>query len=246
MSTQDEFYDREGVLDRYRRHRDRQDNPNDAIERPIFLELLGNVRGLDIVDLGCGDAGFGREALEQAARSYHGVEVSRAMVDLARRSLDAERGSVELVSIERWQPRPGEADLVTSRLALNYVEDLSDVFRKAQLALTPSGRFVFSVEHPVITSSFESLAGGVRTSWLVDNYFLTGARRHEWLGQEVTKYHRTIEDYLVLLRENGFGLERLRESRPSPENFENHEEYLRRLRIPLFLFVSARKLEPAA
>lgn len=139
MSGAGEFYDHDDVLTRYLKHRSRPDNPNDAIERPIFLELVGNVGGLDIVDLGCGDAAFGREALDSGASSFNGIEVSQRMVDLARKQLGHPAASIEHLAIEQWLPPMAEADLVTSRLALQYVEDLSEVFRKVSVALRPGG-----------------------------------------------------------------------------------------------------------
>ncbi|HEY9625405.1 MAG TPA: hypothetical protein V6C78_34115 [Crinalium sp.] len=115
------------------------------------------------------------------------------------------------------------------------------MFQEAYQALHPGGRMIFSVEHPVITSNFASLAEGRRTTWLVDNYFKPGARVHQWLGHEVTKYHRTLEEYFDLITMTGFQLERIRESHPQPQIFSSQEEYERRLRIPLFLFISAYK-----
>ncbi len=70
MSEDTEFYDNLDVRTNYLAHRDRADNPNDTLERPIFLELSGNLSNLDIVDLGCGDAAFGQAALQAGARSY--------------------------------------------------------------------------------------------------------------------------------------------------------------------------------
>lgn len=241
MSDDGEFYDRDGVASTYLEHRQRPDNPNDTIERPTFLELVGDLSGLDIIDLGCGTAAFGREALEAGARSYLGIEVSERMADLARHNLEGLAGRVDHQAIEEWSAEAAGADLVTSRLALNYVEDLDGVFRQVRKALRPSGRLVVSVEHPVITSSFASLADGRRTSWLVDDYFRTGARPHQWLGREVVKYHHTLNDWLDLIENSGLRLERLRESHPARENFQSEQEYERRLRIPLFLFLVARK-----
>jgi SAM-dependent methyltransferase len=237
----EEFYDRDDVLENYLRHRRRANNPNDAIERPIFLQLAGELKDLDIIDLGCGDALFGREALECGARSYVGVEVSERMAALAQRNLAGLAGRIEHASIEDWRAEPATADLVTSRLALNYVEDLASIFRHMHKALRPGGRVVLSVEHPVITSNFESLASGRRSNWLVDDYFRTGPRPHLWLGHEVLKYHRTLDDYLDLVQNCGLLLERVRESRPSRENFQSEEEFQRRLRIPLFLMIAARR-----
>lgn len=242
MSESKAFYDNAEVRAKYLAHRTRPDNPNNALERPLFLELAGELGNLDILDLGCGDAAFGKEALQHGARSYTGIEVSRAMVDLARQTLTNTSGKVHHQSIEAWQAAGEQADLVSSRLALNYVAHLQPVFQEMYKALRPGGRVMVSVEHPVITSNFASLAEGRRTTWLVDNYFKSGARVHLWLGQEITKYHHTLEEYFDLVKDTGFELEQVRESRPQKDNFSSEEEYERRLRIPLFLFIVARKL----
>lgn len=100
-------------------------------------------------------------------------------------------------------------------------------------ALRPDRRVVISIEHPLITSNFASLAAGRLTNWLVDNYFKPGARVHTWLGHEVTKYHHTLEEYLELVTTVSFEIERVRESRPQKDNFLSEEEYECRLHIPL-------------
>ncbi len=108
--------------------------------------------------------------------------------------------------------------------------------------LTLRGLFVFSVEHPVITSCDKSWTSGtLRQDWVVDNYFSTGLRVTEWLGGTVEKYHRTVEDYFYLLNEAGFIVENLREAHPQREHFHNVQTYERRKRIPLFLIIAARK-----
>src|SRR3989442_11389653 len=107
--------------------RGRADNPNDTLEKPVLLELLGDVTGKRILDLGCGDAAFGHEAFQRGCAAYLGVEGSHNMVALALQNLAGTSGRVI------------EANLET---ALSHVHQ----------ALVASGRFVFSVEHPVITS----------------------------------------------------------------------------------------------
>jgi SAM-dependent methyltransferase len=167
----DTFYDNPEVRANYLAHRTQPDNPNDALERPLFLELAGNLNNLDIVDLGCGDAAFGKEALLQGARSYTGIEVSQAMANLARQTLASASGQIHHEKIETWRAQTEQADLVSSRLALNYVENLKPVFQEMYQALRPGGRVIVSVEPPIITSNFASLTEGRRTTWLVDNYF---------------------------------------------------------------------------
>jgi SAM-dependent methyltransferase len=241
MSENSEFYDKPNIQAQYFAHHTQPDNPKDTLERPLFRELTGSLKSLDIVDLGCGDAAFGQEALSQGARSYVGIEASRSMVALARQALVGVAATIHHQQIESWQADDEQADLVTSRLALNYVEHLQPVFDETYRVLRPGGRMIVSVEHPVISSNYAYLSQGRRTTWLVDRYFQPGARVHQWLGQEVTKYHHTLEKYCELMIETGFNLIRIRESCPQRENFTSQEEYDRRLRIPLFLLLVVQK-----
>ncbi len=241
MSDDRTFYDRDGVLDAYLEHREWVDNPNATIERPTFYELAGDLSGLDIIDLGCGYGDFGLEALGAGTRSYSGVEASQRMAERARQTLAGTGAHVELRRLEDWRHVGEPVDLVTARLVLHYIEDLAPVLNSVVAALKTGGRFIFSVEHPVLTSCSKSLTKGRRDSWEVDDYFSEGPRTYPWLGQEVTKYHRTLETQLTLLQEAGLVFEALREGRPQVEHFSDPSEYERRERIPLFLTVKAKK-----
>lgn len=205
MPEDREFYDNPDARRNYLAHRDYPDNPINTLERPIFLELVGNLTNLDIVDLSCGDATFGQAALLQGARSYIGIDISQAMVDIARQTLANTSGKVTHASIEIWRSQDEQADLVSSRLALNgCVAKLQPVFQEMHKALRPSGRAIISIEHPVITSNFTSLAVGRRTTWLVDNYFKPGARVHTWLGHKVTKLSPHLRRVFGSCYSNGF------------------------------------------
>jgi hypothetical protein len=61
------------------------------------------------------------------------------------------------------------------------------------------------------------------------------------MGQDVVKYHRTVEDYFGGLQAAGFLVEGLRECRPRRGRFLREETYRRRLRIPISLVMAARK-----
>ena len=64
-----EFYDDEEVFATYSSRRARMEGPNEALEKPIFDELVGELSGLRILDLGCGNAAFGLEALQRGWQS---------------------------------------------------------------------------------------------------------------------------------------------------------------------------------
>lgn len=237
------FYDDETIFKTYMTRRGRANNPNDTLEKPVILELAGELTNQQILDLGCGDAIFGREALAKGCRSYLGIEGSRNMVRAAQQVLEGTKGRVLHARVEDWKFPAQAYDLVVSRLVLHYIKDVDSVFRQIYKALAKDGRFVFSVEHPVITSSDRGWQGnGPRQDWLVDNYFDTGERITSWMGGHVIKYHRTVENYFVGLQRAGFIVESLREAEPQREQFPDDEEtYERRKRIPLFLMMAAQK-----
>ena len=236
-----DFYDDDARFAAYWRTRDRPDNPNDTLEQPILRELIGELADRRILDLGCGAATFGRYALAQGARSYLGVDASEKMAAAAQATLAGTRGRIEHAAIEQWTYPEAAFDLVVSSLALHYVADLAAVLAGAHQTLIANGRIVFSVEHPVITSSARGWQGGPRQDWIVDDYFVAGPRATAWLGGQVIREHRTIEEYVAALQAAGFVLDRIRESRPERERFADEEEYVRRLRIPLFLFLAGHK-----
>jgi SAM-dependent methyltransferase len=236
------FYDDAQVFATYMRHRSRDETPNDTLEKPDLLDLIGSAVGLRVLDLGCGNAEIGRELLAAGSQSYLGVEPSRNMAREARETLTGTGGWVEEATIEAWGYPPDAFDLVISRMALHYVEDVEAAFRQVFRALSSGGRFVFSVEHPVITSCDRGWPeGSKRQDWIVDEYHVSGRRVTRWMGQDVVKYHRTLEEYFGGLQRAGFVVEALREARPRRELFLREETYARRLRIPLMLLMAARK-----
>lgn len=237
------FYDVEEVFATYAAMRQRPDNANNTLEKPIFDALLGDVGGLRVLDLGCGDAGFGRELLAKGAAAYVGIEGSAKMFAQAQQILVGTRGEVIHCSMESWHYPTDSFDCVAARLAFHYIDDLATLFAKAHGALVTGGRLIFSVEHPVITScnAARPEGNGKRAGWLVDDYFVSGPRVVKWMNGEVVKHHRTVEEYFLLLQQAGFAVEALRESSPQREYFPDEAEYQRRQRIPLLLFVSGRK-----
>jgi SAM-dependent methyltransferase len=236
-----DFYDDEVVFATYMSGREtRVDSPNETLEKPIFDELVGELANLRILDLGCGNAALGLEALQRGCHSYFGIDGSHKMIEAATEKLTGTLGKVLQASIEAWDYPSHQFDLVISRLALHYVQEIEPVFAKVYQALIEGGRFIFSIEHPVITSCDRAWqTGGPRQDWIVDNYFETGPRLTNWMGGQVIKYHRTIEDYFAALRATGFVVDTLRESRPQRTRFRDKATYRRRKRIPLMLFFSA-------
>jgi SAM-dependent methyltransferase len=145
-------------------------------------------------------------------------------------------------TVEDWDYPTEAFDLVVSRLVFHYIKDVEAVFNQIHKSIIGGGRFVFSVEHPVITSCDRAWQGnGPRQDWIVDNYFNTGPRITSWMGGRVVKYHRTVENYFAGLQQAGFVVKSVREATPQREWFEHNDTFQRRQRIPLFLIMAGQK-----
>ncbi len=108
-----EFYDDELVFATYiAAHETRIEGPNDTLEKPVFDELAGNLTNLRILDLGCGNAGFGLEALGQGCLSYLGIDGSTNMAAAAKQKLAGTQGKViqslhRILELSHTTIRPG-------------------------------------------------------------------------------------------------------------------------------------------
>jgi len=128
---------------------DHDANPLPALEEPVVRASLGDVRGLNVLDLGCGT---GRHSLWLAAAGAHvtAVDFSAGMLAEARRKPGAE--AIRFVVHDLHQPLPfaAEFDLVVSGLVLEHLQTLDDFFAEACRVLKPGGRAVVSAMHPAM------------------------------------------------------------------------------------------------
>lgn len=140
---------REGY-DRWARVYDHDANPLIALEDPAVRVAAGDVRGLAVLDLGCGT---GRHALWLAEAGAHvtAVDFSRAMLAEARRKPNAE--GVRFLVCDLRRPLPfvdGAFHLVVSGLVLEHIPDLDVFFGEARRLLRSGGRAVISAMHPAM------------------------------------------------------------------------------------------------
>jgi len=136
--------------DRWAAVYDHDANPLPALEEPLVHAAVGEVRGLAVLDLGCGT---GRHALWLAAAGavVTAVDFSEGMLQEARRKPGG--GAVRFLVHDLHQPLPfpaGAFDLVVSGLVLEHLRDLDAFFAEARRVLREGGRAVVSAMHPAM------------------------------------------------------------------------------------------------
>ena len=215
-----------------------------AAEWPALRALLPDLRGLRVVDLGCGFGWFCRWAREQGAAEVLGIDVSEKMLARAR-TVTADAAITYLrADLERVDLPDASFDVAYSSLVLHYLEDLERLLATVYRALVPGGRLVFSAEHPIFTAPTRpgwSLDADGRKQWPIDSYLCEGPRRTDWLAKGVLKQHRTLGTYLNLLLRLGFALSHVEEWGPTDEQVAARPCLADDRQRPIFLLVAARR-----
>jgi SAM-dependent methyltransferase len=215
-----------------------------APEWPALRELLPDLRGRNVVDLGCGYGWFCRWAREQGAARVLGIDVSDKMLGRARAATtDASVGYVR-ADMECLDLPAAAFDLVYSSLALHYVADLAGLLAAVHGALVAGGHSIFSVEHPIFTAPTQpgwSVDAQGRRTWPIDGYLMEGPRRTDWLTKGVIKQHRTLASYVNLLLRLGFVLSHVNEWGPTDDQIAARPGLADERQRPTFLIVAARK-----
>jgi 2-polyprenyl-3-methyl-5-hydroxy-6-metoxy-1,4-benzoquinol methylase len=137
-----------------------------APENRLILDLIGDLRGLRLLDVG---AGLGESSVYFALRgaSVTSLDISPSMVELTARLAQAHGVAVEaLVSPAERLAVPSESfDVVYLANVVHHVEDRPALWREVHRVLTPGGRF-FSWDplayNPVI-NVYRRMATEVRT-----------------------------------------------------------------------------------
>jgi SAM-dependent methyltransferase len=181
--------------------------------------VLGDVSGLDVVELGCGTAYFSAWLARRGARVV-GLDVTPAQLETARR-MQAETGlSFELVEASAEDvPLPDASfDLVLSEYGASIWCDPDAWIPEAARLLRPGGRLVFLCNSTlaILCSPDE---GRVEERLLRPQF---GMRRFEWDGG--VEFHLAHGDWIALLREAGFDVERLVELQ-APAEAADHPYY---------------------
>jgi SAM-dependent methyltransferase len=185
------------------------------------LNVLGDVAGLDVVELGCGTAYFSARLAKKGARPV-GVDVTPAQLQTARRCM-AETG-IEFRLVEASAedvPLPNASfDLALSEHgASNWCDPYRWIPEAARL-LRPGGRLVFLHGTPLAHLCYPDV--GDATTQLQRPYF--GLHSIQWTPDEGIEFQLTYGEWIRVLREARFVIERLIELQ-TPADARRHVFY---------------------
>ena len=185
------------------------------------VQVLGDVAGLDVIELGCGTAYFSAWLAKRGARPV-GVDITPAQLETARRCIAKTGIEFPLVEASAEDvPLPNRSfDLALSEHGASLWCDPYRWIPEASRLLRPGGRLVFMHLTPLATICFPDV--GDATTELQRPYF--GLHRIEWTPEDGVEFQLTYGAWIDVLRGAGFEIERLIELQ-TPEGASRHPHY---------------------
>ena len=201
------------------------------VECFTLLELAGDLRGMAVLDVACGEGFYTRILRQRGAARVTGVDLSQGMIDLAR-SQEAQHplGIDYKVSDARELPGTGEFDLTFAAYLLNYARtraELQAMCDGLARSLQPGGRFVTVNCNPALhfptapsyrqygfeTSVVGAWQEGAPIKW---TFYLSDG------SFAIENYHLDVTSHEEAFRRAGFRAVRWHAPRLSPQGLECH------------------------
>lgn len=185
------------------------------------IGVLGDVNGLDVVELGCGTAYFSSWLMRAGARPV-AVDVTPAQLETARRCQEHFDLRFPLIEADAEQvPLPSaHFDLVVSEHGAGVWCRPDGWVSEAARLLRPRGRLVFLV-NSLLSTLCVPAGGGVAGERLLRGQ--RGLSPVAWPGGGV-EHHLSHGEWIAVLRRHGFVVDALHELYP-PDDAASPEYY---------------------
>ena len=165
------------------------------------VQVLGDVAGKDVLDLGCGACQFGVTLARRGAR-VTGIDISEKQLEYARlRGVDF---PLVLGSADDLQFEDASFDVVACDQGATVFADPFDVVPEVARVLRPGGLFAFSGATPIDWICWDESLDRASTT-LQRDYF----GMHRWQGEGWVYFMLPYGGWIQLFRSCGFTIEDL-------------------------------------
>ena len=184
---------------------------------------LGDVSGLDVVELGCGTAYFSAKLARAGARPV-AVDPTPAQLETAQRLQQSTGIEFPLVEAPGEDvPLPDASfDLAISEYGASLWADPEKWLAEAARLLRPGGRLLFLTNSTIAYLCTPDTDDERIENRLVRPQFADWEVR--WEGYSGAEFHLSHGDWIRLLGENGFRIDALHELQ-APDDATSHEYY---------------------
>ena len=194
-----------------------------------------------VLDIGCGEGQVGRRL------AAHGAEVVGLDVTDSQIRRAYERGGLSGCLQARAHQLPcrdAGFDTVVLCLAIEHVEPYEAAFKEVARVLTPGGRFLLLLVHPLLQapgSGWVEVVGSDEHFWRVGSY-LDDDIATDQVGPEIhlTFIHRPLSRYVHEMGRHGLLIDDMVEPAPPPSIVQETGDYPNGGSIPRLLLLCAR------
>ncbi|MBI1376655.1 MAG: methyltransferase domain-containing protein [Frankiales bacterium] len=210
-----------GLAADYERARSREDSLDRLVEWPAQREMLGEVQGLSVLDLGCGNGAKLAELVRDGAAAAVGVDIGGSFVQALPPGLELIHGDLnELGSLPALTGRT--FDRILFLQSFGYAQDPVRILSDARARLTDDGFVLLTRTHPVRYALERSEQNGTT---LGEEYFSHDTYTYQTAWNEqiaLTKRPYTFADLLNTFSAAGFWVEAALEPQLSDEDRRRH------------------------
>jgi ubiquinone/menaquinone biosynthesis C-methylase UbiE len=204
----------------------------DHLNTPAFFALLPDVTGLRGLDIGCGE-GHNTRLLAQRGARMDAIDIAEDFVAAAARSETEQPLGIgyRVASAVALPYDDAMFDFATAFMSLMDLPETGQALAEAHRVLRPGGFLQFSITHPCFDTPLRrNLRDAQRRTYAIEvgDYFRRiDGRIEEWLFKsaphalraelpkfKVPRFNRTLGEWLNMLVDAGFRLERVAEPRP--------------------------------
>lgn len=214
------------------------------IQLPAILNLLGNLRGKSLIDIGCGP---GTYSVEFAKRGAHvlGIDLSQRMLDKARNNAKMSDVKLTLQKADAHLiPCPDDSfDIAV--IILTILDE--KIIEEAARVLKSSGLLLISDTHPILEAKGRWEGNKIGAPRIIEDYFSRDKKKWQIKhGSEQTitlqYYTQTIEQCVNMIADAGFKILRIVEPKPGKDLKKSDPvHYDKCSRIPYFIIYLAQK-----
>ena len=210
--------------------------------RESLVSFVGPGDG-DALDIGCGEGRVSRVMKELGYR----VTASDPVAELVKAAAEVDSAHEYAVADATALPfADSRFDMIVAYNVLMDLENVPATLREMTRVLRPSGQLVISLVHPF--SDRGTFSGPEPDSPFVlrGTYFgrqrFEGTEERNGLRMHFAGWSQPLEAYASALEGAGLAITSLRE--PIPDDVHGPEDFTRWTRVPLFLWLKARRLYP--
>jgi len=230
------------------------------LNTPAFLEMLPEIKGLKGIDIGCGE-GYNTRLLAKRGARMTAIDIAETFVAYAQESEREKPLGITYQVASAVELPFGDRlfDFATAFMSLMDVPETNRALTEAYRVLKPGGFLQFSIAHPCFdTPHRRNLRDAQHSTYAIEvgDYFRNSdGEIDEWLFKaapaevkqgmrkfRIPRFRRTLSEWLNLLVETGFKLERVEEPRPTDETVLAHPELQDAQVVAYFLHLRARRV----